>query len=80
MIIFDEIETNFAANAGIDDSVDALSPFLTRHDVTAGDLIQFAGAVGVSNCPGAPRLQFFAGRPAPTQASPDLLVPEPFGT
>lgn len=46
MIIFSDIETNFAANAGIDDSVDALSPFLTRHNVTAGDLIQFAGAVG----------------------------------
>ena len=47
MILFSDIETNFAANAGIDDSVDALSPFLTRHLVTAGDLIQFAGAVGM---------------------------------
>ena len=47
MILFSEIETNFAANAGIDDSVDALSPFLTRHLVTAGDLIQFAGAFGM---------------------------------
>lgn len=47
MILFSEIETNFPANAGIDDSVDALSPFLTRHLVTAGDLIQFAGAVGM---------------------------------
>ena len=46
MIIFSAIETAFAANDGIDDSVDALSPFLTRHNVTAGDLIQFAGAVG----------------------------------
>ena len=43
------------------------------------DFIQFAGAVGVSNCPGAPRIPFFAGRPAPVAASPDLLVPEPFG-
>jgi hypothetical protein len=32
----------------------------------------------VSNCAGAPRIQFLAGRPPPTQASPDLLVPEPF--
>lgn len=47
MILFSDIETNFAANAGIDDSVDALSPFLTRHLVTAGDLIQFAGALGM---------------------------------
>lgn len=47
MILFASTETNFAANAGIDDAVDALSPFLTRHNVTAGDLIQFAGAVGM---------------------------------
>ena len=77
MIIFDEIETNFAANAGIDDSVDALSPFLTRHDVTAGDLIQFAGAVGITNCPGAPRLEFLAGRPNATFPADDGTVPEP---
>ena len=59
MIIFSDIETNFHANGGIDDSVDALRPFLQRHDVTAGDLIQFAGAVGITNCPGAPRLVVF---------------------
>jgi hypothetical protein len=41
--------------------------------------IQFAGAVAVSNCPGAPRLNFFLGRPPAKAASPDLLVPEPFG-
>ena len=46
MIIFSDIETAFPANDGIDEAVDALKPFLTRHLVTAGDLIQFAGAVG----------------------------------
>ena len=71
MIIFSEIETNFAANNGIDDSVDTLSPLLQTHNVTAGDLIQFAGAVGVSNGPGTPRLQFLFGRPAATAPSPD---------
>ena len=30
--------------------------------------IQFAGAVGVSNCPGAPQLDFFLGRPARKQS------------
>ena len=44
------------------------------------DSIQLAGAVGVSNCPGAPRLQFLLGRPEATQPAPDLLVPEPFDT
>ena len=42
--------------------------------------IQLAGAVGVSNCAGAPRLEFLFGRPPPTAAAPDLLVPEPFDT
>ncbi|TDL19682.1 manganese peroxidase 3 [Rickenella mellea] len=77
MILFDSIETAFANNAGIDDSVDALKPFLKTHKVSAGDLIQFAGAVGVSNCPGAPRLQFLAGRPNATVAASDGTVPAP---
>ena len=77
MIIFSDIEVNFPANLGIDDSVDSLSPFLQRHKVTAGDLIQFTGAVGVSNCPGAPRLEFLAGRPNATFPADIGTVPEP---
>lgn len=41
------------------------------------DSIQFAGAVGVTNCAGGPRLQFLAGRSNISRPSPDLLVPEP---
>lgn len=66
-----------AANNGIDDAVDNLKPLLQTHNVTAGDLIQFAGAVAVSNCPGAPRLEFFAGRPNATFAAQDGTVPLP---
>ena len=52
MIIFDEIETNFPANNGIDDSVNNLIPFMQKHNtISAGDLVQFAGAVALSNCP-----------------------------
>ena len=39
--------------------------------------IQFAGAVGVSNCAGGPRLQFLAGRSNNSRVAPDLTVPEP---
>lgn len=39
--------------------------------------IQFAGAVGVSNCLGGPRLEFRAGRSNITRPAPDLTVPEP---
>jgi manganese peroxidase len=65
---------------GIDDIVGVQAPFVAKHNMTAGDFIQFAGAIGVSNCPGAPRLDFFLGRPAATQAAADLTVPEPFDT
>ncbi|KIJ47125.1 class II peroxidase [Sphaerobolus stellatus SS14] len=81
MLVFPDVEPNFSANNGISDSVNALLPFLAAHNtITAGDLIQFAGAVGISNCPGAPRLQFLAGRPNATAPAPDGLIPEPQDT
>ncbi|KAJ3480139.1 hypothetical protein NLI96_g8564 [Meripilus lineatus] len=80
MIVFSDIETNFHANLGIDEIVGEQKPFIAKHNITPGDFIQFAGAVGVSNCPGAPRLNFFLGRPAPLAPAPDKTVPEPFDT
>ncbi|KAK7455904.1 Versatile peroxidase vpl1 [Stygiomarasmius scandens] len=74
---FSDIETAFPANNGVDDIVDVQRPFAIKHQVSFGDFIQFAGAVGVSNCPGSPRLEFLAGRPNVTQPSPPDLVPEP---
>ncbi|KAJ3485331.1 hypothetical protein NLI96_g5044 [Meripilus lineatus] len=74
---FAEIETNFHANQGVDDIVERQRPFALAHGVSFGDFIQFAGAVGVSNCAGGPRLQFLAGRSNVTQPAPDLTVPEP---
>lgn len=79
IITFSDIETPFHANGGIDEIVEIQKPFVAKWNVTPGDFIQFAGAVGVANCPGAPRLNFFAGRPNPVAPSPDLLIPEPFG-
>ncbi|KAF8519646.1 manganese peroxidase [Hysterangium stoloniferum] len=77
-IIFPDVEPNFHANLGISDSVDALTPFLSSHPgITAGDLIQFAAAVGITRCPGAPRLKFLLGRPNATAPAPDGLIPEP---
>ena len=79
MIIFASTETAFHANGGIDDIVDAQTPFVQAHpEISVGDFIQFAGAVGVSNCPGAPRLQFLLGRKNATRPAQDLTVPEPF--
>ncbi|TFY67230.1 hypothetical protein EVG20_g4017 [Dentipellis fragilis] len=80
IITFSDTETNFHANGGIDEIVEEQRPFVEAHNITAGDFIQFAGAVGISNCPGAPRLEFMFGRPAATAPAPDKTVPEPFDT
>ncbi|KAK1225251.1 fungal class II heme-containing peroxidase [Marasmius sp. AFHP31] len=79
IIVFADIETKFPANNGIDEIVNAQKKFMIDYNVTLspGDFIQLAGAVGVANCRGAPRLKFFLGRPPPTAASPPGLVPEP---
>ncbi|KIJ37320.1 class II peroxidase [Sphaerobolus stellatus SS14] len=78
MLVFPTIEPNFTANAGINDSVNALLPILAENPfISAGDLIQFAAAVGITNCPGAPRLEFLLGRPNATAPAPDGLIPEP---
>jgi len=76
--LFEDIETNFHANLGTDDIVNAQKPLIQRHNISTADFIQFAGAVGVSNCPGAPRLEFLFGRKDATFHAPDMTVPEPF--
>ena len=52
MLIFPTVEPAFFANLGIADSVNNLIPFLSQFPkISAGDLVQFAGAVALSNCP-----------------------------
>ena len=60
---FANIETAYHANIGLDEIVAIEEPFAKKHNMTPGDFIHFAGAIGVSNCPGAPRLPVFIGRP-----------------
>ncbi|VDC05885.1 unnamed protein product [Peniophora sp. CBMAI 1063] len=80
-ILFEDTETNFHANLGTDEIVNEQKPFVAAHpEISAADFIQFAGAVGVSNCPGAPRLQFLLGRKDATHPAADKTVPEPFDT
>lgn len=77
IMIFNDTELLNPANNGVSDAIDHLKPLLQKFNVTAGDLIQFAGAVAVSNCPGAPRLEFLAGRPNATFPAETGTVPLP---
>ncbi|KAH8103021.1 prepropeptide lignin peroxidase [Cristinia sonorae] len=80
IMIFDRIETAFHPNIGLDEVVAQQKPIQARHSINPADFIQFAGALAVSNCPGAPQLPFFLGRKVATAPAPDGLVPEPFHT
>lgn len=54
MLIFPTVEPNYHANLGINDSVHDLLPLMQGGEfptITAGDLIQFGGAVAVGLCP-----------------------------
>lgn len=61
-MLFDAIETAFHPNIGLDEIVNLQKPFVSKHAVSPADFIPFAGAVGISNCAGAPEMQFFVGR------------------
>ena len=79
IMVFADTETKYHANVGLDEVVAIMKPFQKHSNLTAADFIQFAGAVAITNCPGAPPLNAFLGRPDATQPAPDGLVPEPFG-
>ncbi|TFK35770.1 manganese peroxidase [Crucibulum laeve] len=77
ILLFNATETAFHANGGIDDITAGQFPVFQESGLTPGDFVHLAAAVGTANCPGAPRLQFLFGRPAPKAPAPDLTVPEP---
>ncbi|KAH9841598.1 heme peroxidase [Rhodofomes roseus] len=77
IIKFADTELADIGNTGLEDIVLALKDFADNHNVSYGDIIQFSGAVGLANCPGSPRLTFYAGRPDAIAPSPPGLVPAP---
>jgi manganese peroxidase len=78
VLLFPTVEPEFPENNGIQDSVNNLLHFLPLHTaVGAGDLVQFAAAVALSNCPGAPQVQFLAGRKDAAAPAAQGLVPQP---
>jgi len=80
ILTFNATELTFPANDGLDDVLDDVGPFFLQFaDVLSpGDFVQFAGALSLAACPGAPQIRFLLGRPPPIAASPPNLVPEPF--
>ncbi|KAL1944843.1 hypothetical protein VTO73DRAFT_2463 [Trametes versicolor] len=72
-----DVEGAYHANNGLDEIIESERPFALKHNVSFGDFIQFAGAVGASNCNGGPQIPFFAGRSNDSQPAPDGLVPLP---
>ena len=42
--------------------------------------IQFAAALSLSVCPGAPKVNFSIGRPAPLGPAPEFVIPLPTNT
>lgn len=81
IITFASTELAYAANAdnGVSDIVDELTPFVSKYNVSSGDLVALAAAVGLANCKGAPRIEFKAGRAPPTGPAPDGVIPLPGG-
>jgi hypothetical protein len=77
ILVFNATELTFHANGGIDDITARQFPVFQETPLTPGDFVHLAAAVGTSNCPGAPQLEFMFGRPQPVGPAPDLTVPEP---
>ncbi|PPQ65546.1 hypothetical protein CVT26_000503 [Gymnopilus dilepis] len=80
ILAFNQTETQYPANDGIDDVTARQWPVFQKSGLSAGDFLHLAAAIGVGNCPGSPRLSYSFGRPPPTAAAPDGTVPLPTDT
>ncbi|PPQ86010.1 hypothetical protein CVT26_012539 [Gymnopilus dilepis] len=90
LVTFSAVELQDPANDGLDNIIDPVRTLVENHEIEAGDMshsqisdtneslsVQFAAAIALANCPGAPRVKFMMGRPAATAPAPIDLVPEP---
>ncbi|TFK27222.1 heme peroxidase [Coprinopsis marcescibilis] len=71
------IETTFIPNRALGPTIEALRSIAIRNGVSFGDILNFANTVGLGNCPGAPKLEFLAGKSNSSQVSPPGLIPGP---
>jgi len=77
-----EGELGYPENQSLKPIANTQLNFISQNNIniSTGDFIQLAGAVGLSNCPGAPQLQFLLGRPPPTRQAVDGTIPGPTDT
>lgn len=53
--------------------------FHESDDISAADIVQFAGSLGLRACPGAPIVRTVVGRRETSTAAPEGLLPPAFG-
>ncbi|KAF8911922.1 manganese peroxidase isozyme precursor [Mucidula mucida] len=75
IMTFASPELGYAGNKGLQTIAGIERIYADLNGVSYGDIIQFANAVALTICPGAPRLEFFAGRPKAVAAAPESLLP-----
>jgi hypothetical protein len=80
IFIFGETELSFDANLGIADAFNLETSFITKHNISVADFIQFSAAVSLTQCPGILRPTFMFGRVDAKSPAPEGTVPEPFQT
>ncbi|TCD71232.1 hypothetical protein EIP91_011710 [Steccherinum ochraceum] len=73
IMLFDDVETNFHPNVGLDEIINLQKPFVAKHNISAADFQQ------LPRC-SAPAILPRPGRKVATGPAPDGLVPEPFHT
>ncbi|KAF9033738.1 heme peroxidase [Hymenopellis radicata] len=75
-IIFHPDEVQRPANDGLQTIAGILQPLPEQFNVSAGDIVAVAGALGVLSCPGGPVIRTYVGRSGPPPVNPDGLLPD----
>ncbi|KAJ7111415.1 heme peroxidase [Mycena epipterygia] len=76
-MLTDPTEVQRGDNSGLLNIVTALKPLPGNFSVLPGDVLHLAGVLGVLACPGGPVIKTYIGRPAPKNAAPEGLLPNP---
>jgi len=76
-MLTDPNEVLRSENSGLANIVSLLKPMPAKFGVSAGDIVQMAGVLGVLACPGGPLIRAFIGRGPALNIAPQNLLPNP---